>query len=184
MRRTLLLCFFLLFLYLNTNAYNNEIKFRRIEMKDGLSNSRINCIFKDSRGFMWFGTTSGLNRYDGYKFKKFFLNNNDSISIPSNNITSLSEDKDGFLWMNTSLGYTIYDPLTETFNNNIKMWMRARGMSGNPDQVLIDRHKDMWLNIYGKGCYYYNPTSKKSIFFSQHKGTKTRIPLGYVIGGF
>lgn len=48
-----------------------EIKFRTISTTDGLSNNHVNAVFRDSKGFMWFGTASGLNRYDGYSFKVF-----------------------------------------------------------------------------------------------------------------
>ena len=43
--------------------------FKHLEVSDGLSNNSVNTIYKDRDGFMWFGTTTGLNRYDGYTFK-------------------------------------------------------------------------------------------------------------------
>ena len=45
------------------------IKFNHLQTDDGLSQSNVLCIFQDSRGFMWFGTEDGLNKYDGYNFK-------------------------------------------------------------------------------------------------------------------
>ena len=48
-----------------------DMKFRHLDTRDGLSNSQINCMFRDSRGFVWLGTPYGLNRYDGYRFKTF-----------------------------------------------------------------------------------------------------------------
>ncbi len=43
--------------------------FKHLEVSDGLSNNSVNTIYKDRDGFMWFGTTTGLNRYDGYTFE-------------------------------------------------------------------------------------------------------------------
>lgn len=59
---SVLLLFFPLFAF---SAANSDVRFRNIQTQDGLSNDDVNCVFKDSHGFMWFGTASGLNRYDG-----------------------------------------------------------------------------------------------------------------------
>ena len=72
---------------------------------------------------MWFGTMSGLNRFDGYTFKKFRHNPDDSSSINDSYINSIGEDHLGRLWINTRTGLTIYDPETETFSD------RYRGLS-------------------------------------------------------
>ena len=61
-----------------------DVKFRRLDTADGLSNSQVNCIFRDSRGFIWVGTAYGLNRYDGYRFKTFYSNRLDSTSMRDN----------------------------------------------------------------------------------------------------
>ena len=49
----------------------NEYMFKHLEVKDGLSSIQINHIFKDSEGYMWFSTSSGLNRYDGTGIEVF-----------------------------------------------------------------------------------------------------------------
>src|SRR5574344_2249942 len=70
-------------------ATSHEIFFRRLGMHDGLSENSVNCVFKDSKGFLWAGTTLGLNRYDGYRFKKFYycscgVNGGVSSCLPDN----------------------------------------------------------------------------------------------------
>jgi len=65
-----LLFMFLLIFNGNTKAQGSELQFERISLEQGLSQSIINTIMKDSEGFMWFGTESGLNKYDGYEFVK------------------------------------------------------------------------------------------------------------------
>src|ERR1700748_3791846 len=57
--------------YYSSFAQNNKYQFSHLDISDGLSHNQVNCIYKDSKGFMWFGTMSGLNRYDGYSFKIF-----------------------------------------------------------------------------------------------------------------
>ena len=73
--------------------------FKRITIKDGLSNDVVSCMFKDSRGFIWFGTADGLNRYDGKNFKIYRHNKKDKYSIPGNAIIKIDEDKKGRLWI-------------------------------------------------------------------------------------
>jgi signal transduction histidine kinase/ligand-binding sensor domain-containing protein/DNA-binding response OmpR family regulator len=180
MKRSLLLVSFLIVcsLYCNIHAVIPDVQFRRIEVSDGLSNSQINCIFKDSRGFMWFGTASGLNRYDGFRFVIFYTSNDKKQSIPSNNVNTIKEDFEGKLWINTNSGYVIYNPVTESFDRNIKAWMISHGMNGEPDRVIMDKEKNMWLSIYGKGCYFYDIKKNKKIFFTQGK---KGLPKGQII---
>ena len=63
---------------------------------EGLSQNTVDCILKDSRGFMWFGTWNGLNRYDGYTFKVYKKEDN-LHSLSSNFIHSMCEDTEGNL---------------------------------------------------------------------------------------
>lgn len=60
----------------------DDIKFSRLDTRDGLSNSQIVSIFRDSKGFMWFSTPYGLNRYDGYRFKTFLSDAKDTNDAP------------------------------------------------------------------------------------------------------
>ena len=67
----------------------DQYKFSNIDVNQGLSHNQIKCIFRDSKGFMWFGTRNGLNRFDGTSFKVFRNNIFDSSSIGSNSIGCL-----------------------------------------------------------------------------------------------
>ena len=86
-------------------AQNNEYQFTRLDITNGLSNNRINCIYKDAEGFMWFGTTSGLNRYDGYEFKVFKHDPSDSTSLYSNYVTNIYAGPDNKMWVLHALWY-------------------------------------------------------------------------------
>src|ERR1700755_2240003 len=70
----------------------SDVRFRHISSEQGLSNSTINCIYQDSRGFMWFGTRDGLNRYDGVKIVVYKTRDDDATSISDNFIRCVSED--------------------------------------------------------------------------------------------
>ncbi len=109
--------FFGLGLYQTLSAEEvTEYKFNRIDVERGLSNSEVLCIFKDNSGFMWFGTPSGLNRYDGYEIVSYKQDLNTVADMSSNNdIWRIQEDMNGKLWLNTRLGYTVFDPDLERF---------------------------------------------------------------------
>ena len=87
-----------------TNTLPPEYLVERITVEDGISSEAATCFFPDRQGFMWIGTTTGLNRYDGYSFKSFFHQENDSNSISDNFIHCLCEDHDGMIWIGTNYG--------------------------------------------------------------------------------
>ena len=130
--------------------------FKTLDIKNGLSSSQINCILKDTRGYVWFGTPSGLYRYDGYTFRNFQSNSKDGSSLPDSYILSLQESLDGSLWVLTSAGYCLYHPQTETFERDMKQVYARMGIEGQPNVVYIDRHKNLWASIPNKGVVAYN----------------------------
>ncbi len=105
----------LFILFSNLPAQNNTINFQHLSLEDGLSHSTINCIFQDSRGFLWFGTDDGLNRYDGYNFKIFLNDPEKPGTISSNRIRGICEDEDGNLWIGTFGGLNTFNIRTGRF---------------------------------------------------------------------
>ncbi len=91
------------------------LKFKNFTIEDGLSQSSIMCILKDSRGYMWFGTEDGLNKYDGNNFTVYRHKPNDKESISDSNINSIVEQEDGFLWIGTKNGLNYFNPDNEKF---------------------------------------------------------------------
>ena len=130
--------------------------FKTLDIKDGLSSSQINCILKDGRGYVWFGTPAGLYRYDGYTFKYFQSNSRDGSSLPDSYILSIQEALDGNLWILTSAGYCVYHPQTETFERDMKQVLGRMGIEGQPNVIFFDRHKNLWASIPNKGVVAYN----------------------------
>ncbi len=115
--------------------------FKQLAVRDGLSHNQINHIFRDSNGFMWFSTASGLNRYDGYKFKVFFHNPNDEYSLPDNLISSVQEDANRRLWIQTGNGYTVFNPEKKNSNKALfccRRWVSAvRPISSSSTKTKI-----------------------------------------------
>src|ERR1043165_855346 len=78
--------------------------FSQIGETQGLSAAGVSCMLQDSRGFLWIGTTNGLNCYDGKKFTVYKHSRFDSTSICDNDVRSLAEGKNGLIWMGTKNG--------------------------------------------------------------------------------
>ena len=108
------------------------ILFEKISVNDGLSQSTGRVIFQDSKGFMWFGTQDGLNKYDGYTFKHYNNNPLDTNSLSDNFILSICEDHEGILWIGTNGGgLNRFDPGKEEF-------IHFRYIPNNPSSILGD----------------------------------------------
>lgn len=153
MKRLLLLILWAWIICLS--ATSHDYMFKHLEVKDGLSNNQVNAIYKDSKGFFWFGTASGLNRYDGYDIKIYRSQKDDIKSLPDNYIEEVQEDASGNLWIRTGAGYAIYNSVTDTFDRNVEAWMWNIGISGAPAMVYIDKYKTYWIYVSGKGIYRY-----------------------------
>ena len=143
---------------------SQEIKFRHITGDDGLSQNYVSAILQDSKGFMWFGTKDGLNRYDGYSFVIYQHNPFDTTTISDNYITALFEDSRGYIWIGTANGgLNCFERGTETFHH-------IRYSSVVPDRAFRDEIKsiaedpkgNIWIGTRGEGIYKFSFKGKNS----------------------
>ena len=95
----LFLAFFIIPFFALTQ--NRLLKFEHLATDEGLSQSTVLCMLHDSRGYMWFGTMDGLNKYDGYKFEVFRNDPGNKSSISNNTINEIIEAENGDLWIAT-----------------------------------------------------------------------------------
>jgi ligand-binding sensor domain-containing protein/signal transduction histidine kinase len=161
-------CLAVLFLILTqqTSAQSEKLEFKRIGTKDGLSQNIVQCIVKDQKGFMWFGTRDGLNRYDGYKIVVYKNIPSDETTISDNTISDLLVDRKGNLWIATGKGLDRYDPVTANFIHYDKF-------SGNVSihDLFEDSNGRLWIAtnegmfLYGNGKTFRNltPAPEKKI---------------------
>ena len=144
---------FLILLPLLLHAQPGDIKFERLSLQDGLSQSTVRCIYQDSRGFIWIGTQDGLNRYDGYHFKVYKHDPNDSTSMSSSIIYSICEDQEGNLWIGTGGGgLNKFDIETEKFNHYNNDPRIPHNLSFDRiSSVCVDHYDILWIVILGGG---------------------------------
>ncbi len=135
-----------------------QTKFTRININDGLSLSSVYCIFQDSKGFMWFGTEDGLNRYDGKKFTIFRPRTGENNSLSDKWVDGIFEDKYNFLWFITQAGISKFDPRYETF----KRYLTDNRTSNST--AIISYYEDydsiIWIGTQ-KGAYRYDRANDK-----------------------
>lgn len=166
MKRIVILLLLLLLNYGRIWAQNQPIRFSRLDIGVGLSHNQVNTIFRDEQGFIWFGTMSGLNRYDGYNFKVFRRSIKDTNSISDDYIAQIVQGPEGKLWIATRNGWNIYDPATEKFTRNTQSFLQHIGIA-YPDitDIKKDAKGNFWFVHPQNGLYQYNPQTKKAIHF-------------------
>jgi signal transduction histidine kinase/ligand-binding sensor domain-containing protein/DNA-binding response OmpR family regulator len=142
-----------------------QYKFTRLNVNSGLSNNQVTCLLKDSHGFIWIGTTSGLNRYDGYSARVFRNDLRDTATITNSYITSLAEDPEGRIWINSVNSVSsinIYNPTTESFSLNAATILTGYGIPpGMVSDIVKDSKGNFWF-ILTDGLYKYIPSEKRS----------------------
>lgn len=118
MRTYFLLAIIIVFCFKGLMAQNNNYYCSQLTINEGLSHNTIECIFKDSEGFIWFGTHSGLNRYDGTHIVSYNPNRNDEFGLHGSRVISINEDAQGYLWVGTTAnGVSKFDKKSERFYN-------------------------------------------------------------------
>ena len=152
------------------------VDFNRLTNRNGLSNSQVNAIFKDQKGYVWFGTQSGLDRFDGFRMKAFLYDDGNPNSIPNNSVDEIQQAINGSLWIHTGVGYCIYQYDKERFDRKPEEWLKTIGVDGPPYKLLIDSKKNMWMSVYGQGIYFVDVKNMTAFLFPFSK-TKSRSSL-------
>lgn len=150
------------------NAQSPHYQFTRTGINEGLSNNQVNAIFKDSTGFMWFGTASGLNRYDGYNFLVFRHSLRDSTTLSDNFIIAIMAGPGGKLWINTRRGFNIYDPVSNSFSRNISAALQKLGIPGDTAySIFHDRNGAYWFLQPDSGLHKVDRGTTVKYFHNQ-----------------
>ena len=109
-----------------------QLPVRHYTTADGLAGNRIHCILRDSHGFLWFCTSEGLSRFDGYQF----TNLTDAQGLPRNNVFDMLETREGTYWVGTSAGPVRYDPARAESGTRFTLYSVGRRAA----VVLLEDH--------------------------------------------
>ena len=137
-------------------------EFKRIGLKEGLSNTGITRIIKDSKGYVWVATLGGLNKYNAYEFEVYNEDVEDENSISSDKVNVVFEDSKNNLWVGTSLGLDLYDRSTNSFiHYRIDSNEIGTPLSTRIVDIVEDKSGNLWLGTWGGGIIHFNKTELK-----------------------
>ncbi len=166
-----------LFLCLTTSNAQS-LRFSRLDTNDGLSNGVINCTLMDGKGYMWFGTENGLNRYNGYEFRIFSHDPNNQESISGNRIMAMKEDESENIYLATATGgLSIYHWKSETFTNYRQNGESVGITSNDARDLTIDSKGNVWIATAG-GLELFDPETRSFQHFDLPSSPGNPTPGG------
>ena len=149
---------------------NDTLEFERFSRNDGLAGNTVSAVVQDREGFLWIGTSDGLNRYDGSRFLTFRNDPQDSASLVSNAILSLSTDPDGNIWVGTEDGLDMFDQTSGDFRH-----YRSVSEGGQIHSLCAGGSGYIWAGT-DHGLYRFDPGSGAFRLFRHVPGDNASLP--------
>lgn len=165
MKRIIGLLFLVILLF--TSGYSQQYNFTNYSINNGLSQSVVNCLFQDSKGYIWIGTQNGLNRFNGESFDVYSYSPADSFSISNNWIYAIAEDSGGNLWVATKDGLNKYLRNENRFQRIIYQTGYAFDVTQYTYDVLCLKNGDVVINTPPVVSVYDQATENFSHFQSK-----------------
>ncbi len=143
------------------------IPFRTIRMKDGLSHDYIQCLLQDRYGFIWIGTSNGLNCYYGHNNKIFRNNVDNNIILPNNRVTALYDASPDTLLIGTNLGICIYERSKGTISPFSIKSKYGVTISSEVSSIISGKDNNIWIATFGQGLFRYDGRQEIEQFISE-----------------
>ncbi len=156
------ICYLVLLVNIQTYAQMTFSGFESFTVEDGFPSAAVHSMLRDSRGFMWFGTTESLVRFDGVDYKVYPVDKSDSTQLQEGNVHYLFEDSKGRIWLSAGMGYQyprtiqVFDPKIDRFyNTEIKPLQNSYYQNQNKAQgyMLEDDTGNIWIKSMRSGIY-------------------------------
>jgi ligand-binding sensor domain-containing protein len=129
------------------NINQTPLKFERISISEGLSQSYVYDIVQDKNGFIWIATQDGLNRYDGKNFVYYRHDRTNKDSIAGNFIRKLFIDNNNNLWVGTNSGLSRYNEELDNFNNFLHQENDSNSLKDNEIwDIYQDKKNEIWIS--------------------------------------
>lgn len=149
------------------SANGMSVRFERLLIEDGLSQSSVESVIHDNKGFLWLATHDGLNRYDGYQFKHFRHDPQNPNSLSNSFVTIIYEDSQGQLWVGTKGGgLNRFDADTQTFTRFVHDDVDLQSLSHNyVTSIVEDQQGTLWVGTLGGGLNQFDTDTGKFLHF-------------------
>lgn len=159
----------------------DKIKFEHLSTDQGLSQSTVECIFRDSRGFMWFGTEEGLNKFDGFDFTVYKTDLKNNFSLNNEIVFSLFEDLSGTLWIGTREGgLNKFNRDKETFKEYVHQPDDQNSISNNTVNVIYESKNlpgILWIGTESGGLNKFDTKTETFTHFISHPDNKDSLSI-------
>lgn len=153
-------------------GYTQSLRFdfNEYSIVQGLSHNHVQTIAQDKYGFMWFGTADGLNRFDGYTFRKYKFSESDTTSLISNEIRTLLAEDDGTLLIGTNLGVCRYNPEKDNFKRYKINYTDDSQLHGNYVTAMRKRNDgSVWISYLGSGIDIIRPDTSFVLHYTMYR---------------
>lgn len=135
-------------------------------LKEKLSNSHVNYIYQDKKGFIWICTDNGLNVFDGTEFKTYYHVQNDTTSLENNSVLSILDDSRGHLWVGTTGGLQLLDRETDRFSTIHFSYPYLTDFS-YISCIIEDSQGNIWLSTSRSGAICLKADTYRPIYYLQ-----------------
>ncbi|HAH23859.1 MAG TPA: hypothetical protein DCL77_08890 [Prolixibacteraceae bacterium] len=156
-------CFYALLIAVNLPGQSTPIEFDHYSTRDGLSNGYINSILQDSEGFIWIGTSNGLNRFDGMNFKSYYFSPKDTTTIPGSMVTAMVEDEQHNIWVMTSNGLCVYERNMDHFSRKSILVKGKKLSDYYLYTCLADSKGYLWFSAANQGIFRFKIYNNSNI---------------------
>ncbi|MDB5012108.1 MAG: histidine kinase [Daejeonella sp.] len=135
-------------------------------LKDGLSFGVVNSITQDKKGFMWFATADGLNRFDGSEFKVFKTDPDNKNSLSANYVQTVFKDSEGILWVSSRNGLSRFDPEKEQFITQKFFTAADEAWKNDVSHLSEGRDGRLWIAFSNSGFASFDKKTKKTVNYN------------------
>ncbi|MCP4726157.1 MAG: response regulator [bacterium] len=163
-----------------------QVVFEHLTIEDGLSQNSVNSILQDERGFLWFGTTLGLNKYDGHNLTIYTHNAFDLSTLSDNWITCIYEDRGGILWIGTKDGgLNKFDRTEGVFKQYLSEPGNRNGISSNK---IVSIHEDkqgyLWIATEDAGLNKFDLEKDVFQYITAESGAPNSLSSNNILSVF
>jgi ligand-binding sensor domain-containing protein len=173
---TVSLLFWLALSFAATAQLPEDLKITNFDGTSGFYSRVVRAFLKDRKGFVWIGSSDGLYRYDGYSFRNYRKQVNDSNSLSENYVFRLALGKDDKIWMGLAKGgVSSFDPATGVFRN-YPVKMNGKPVTGAVNMILVDHNNQVWLGIAQKGLWHLDTKTGEYTSYDVVTDKNTEVP--------
>ncbi len=175
LKHIIVIVLFVISQHVFVSAQQINYRIDKVSIDDGLSNNSVHSIIQDHQGFMWFGTESGLNRYDGNNFKAYYNKANDINSLSANSVKNILKELNGSLWIITSSGQI--NSFNLEFNDITRHTFvdKSSSLITSEKTAQIDKDNRLWFSYQNEGLYSVNLNTNELKTYNHNKSDKNTL---------